>query len=152
MRKRFEVQYELGCKPIEKVKIPEKSRDELPPVLRGLQHIYSDPELNHAIFDLLEKRLFPSLEARRTGRPGMSLWEILVLGTVRLALDADYDRMEHTANYDMLVRSLLGISSFGENLKRYSHQALIDNLSLLWKFRYYSDSDSGKVSDSDSGN
>ncbi len=68
---------------------------------------------------MLEQRLFPSVEHRCSGCPGMSLWEILVLGVVRLTLDADYDRLEHIANYDSLVRPLLGINSFGEKLKRY---------------------------------
>lgn len=131
MRKRFELQYELGAEPIEKIKIPERSRDELPPVLRALQHIYTTPELNKAVFDLLEQRISPSIETRHNGRPGMSLWEILVFSVVRLTLNTNYARLEHIANYDSLVRSLLGISSFGKNLKRYSYQALIDNVSLL---------------------
>lgn len=46
MRKRYELQYELGAKAIEQIQIPDRSRDELPPVLRALQQIYSDPELN----------------------------------------------------------------------------------------------------------
>ena len=37
MRKRFDAQIGLGQIPIEKVSIPTKSRDELPPVLAGLQ-------------------------------------------------------------------------------------------------------------------
>ena len=37
----------------------------------------------------------------------MSLWEILVLGVVRLTLDIDYDRLKSRSfgtNYDLLVR------------------------------------------------
>jgi hypothetical protein len=118
MRKRFELQYEFGAKSIEELKIPERSRDELPPVLRALQYIYTTPELNQAVFDLLEEKIL-SGKNNRTGRLGMSLWEILVLAVVRLALDANYDRLEHVANYDQLVRAMLGISTWGENLKRY---------------------------------
>lgn len=102
MRKRFEVQYELGCTKIEDIKIPEKSRDELPPVLRALQHIYVTPSLNKAVFDILESKIVIS----PIGRPGLSLWEILVLGTVRLTLNTNYDRLEHMSNYDILVRDL----------------------------------------------
>ena len=36
MRKRFEIQLELGAKPIEEIEIPARSRDELPPVMRAL--------------------------------------------------------------------------------------------------------------------
>jgi len=130
MRKRFNIQYELGATPIEQVKFPARSRDELPRVLRGLQHIYATPELNKAIFDLLESQIIGD-KNNRMGRPGMKLWEILVLGTVRLTLDADYDRLEHIANYDKLVRDLLGVTTFGEQLKRYPLQTLKDNVTLL---------------------
>ena len=101
MRTRFEIQYELGTTPIEKINIPLKSRDELPPVLRALQHIYATPELNRKVFSLLEDKIMSGIQ--KTGRNGMSLWEILVFSTVRLALDCDYDRLEYTANYDSLA-------------------------------------------------
>ncbi len=129
MRKKFNVQYELGATPIEKLPLPLKSRDELPAVLRALQFIYSDPELNRKVFTMLEKKIMANV--KKTGCNGMSLWEILVFSSVRLALDADYDRLEHTVNYDNLVRAFVGISSFGENLKRYSLQSLKDNIKLL---------------------
>ncbi len=130
MRKRFEVQYELGARPIEKVEIPSKSRDELPPVLRALQHLYTTPELNEKVFEILERRVLPDVDVT-TGRPGMSLWEILVFATVRLARDINYDHLQHIANFDCLVRKLIGISDFGENLKQYSLQTLKDNVALL---------------------
>ena len=70
-------------------------------------------------------------DVRQTGRPGMTLWEILVFATVRLTLDTNYDRLELIANYDKLVRSFLGISDFDDNLKQYSLQSLKDNVRLL---------------------
>ena len=78
MRKRFELQYELGATPIEKVKIPSRSRDELPPVLRALQHIYTTDELNKAVFDLLESRIIGDAN-NRMGRPGMKLLDSYVM-------------------------------------------------------------------------
>jgi IS5 family transposase len=131
VRKRFKVQYEMGVKPIERIKIPTKSRDELPPVLRALQEIYTNEELNAAVFDLLESRITEKTGSWRTGRPGMNLWEILVLGVVRLTLDTNYDRLEHIANWDTLVRRLLGVSRFGGEGKLYPLQTLKDNVSLL---------------------
>ncbi|MFQ5788003.1 MAG: hypothetical protein ACE5H1_08475 [Thermodesulfobacteriota bacterium] len=131
MRKRFEIEYEKGATPIEEVKIPEKSRDELPAVLRGLQHIHRERELNKAVLDLLEERFNSREKNKGMGRPGMSLWEILVLAVVRLALGIDYDRLEHIANYDLLVREILGVVSFGKQIKRYSLQAIKDNVGIL---------------------
>jgi len=126
MRKRFEVQYELGTDRIEDVEMPKKSRDELPAVLRGLQEVYRNPELNQKIFEILER----SIPVTNIGRPGMYLWEILVLGVVRLTLDANYDRLEHIANYDNLVRGIMGVSTFGSN-KQYSLQSIKDNINLI---------------------
>ncbi len=109
MRKRFEIQLELGAVPIEEIKIPSKSRDELPPVMAALKHIYTTPETNRRVFELLERHIPPA----KMGRRGMSLWEILVLGVVRMTLNCNYDRLEHVANYDGLVRQFSGIDHFG---------------------------------------
>ena len=107
MRKRFEAQLKFGQTPIEVVKIPEKSRDELPPVLASLQWIFINPEINKQIFDLLEERVCGN--KKETGRSGMDLWHILVLGVVRLTLDCDYDRLEYLVNYDVLLRQIMGL-------------------------------------------
>ncbi len=60
------------------------------------------PTLKTEIFALLAAKILAGKKA--TGRTGMDLWQILVLGVVRLGLDADWDRLEHIANYDTLVR------------------------------------------------
>ena len=57
MRKRFEQQHKLGVIPISEVQLPIKSRDELPPILRALQHIYVTPELNEEVFKILEGKV-----------------------------------------------------------------------------------------------
>lgn len=127
MRKRFEVQLALGKTPIEKVVMPARSRDELPPVLAGLQWIFQTPELNSQIFELLEKKVIGDKKA--TGRPGLDLWHILVLGVVRLALDCDYDRLEHLANYDGLLRQILGLSPMlSDQEKPFHYKTLSENV------------------------
>lgn len=126
MRKTFEQQLSFGSVPISEVELPEKSRDELPPVLKGLQYIYSQADLNQKVFDLLENKIFS--KNNHTGRPGMSLWEILVLGVVRLCLDIDYDRLQITANFDKLTRSILGVEDRYSEGKTYSVQTLKDNI------------------------
>src|SRR5258708_16905115 len=96
MRKRFEVQLTLGKTPIEKVLLPLKSRDELPPILAGLKWIFLTPEINAQIFTLLEEKLVAGKKA--TGRPGLDLWQILLLGAVRLGLAFHYDRLAQRTN------------------------------------------------------
>jgi len=50
MRQRFEQQLLIGATPIEEIKFPLCSRDELPPVLKALQYIFITPDLNREIF------------------------------------------------------------------------------------------------------
>lgn len=131
MRKRFEQQNELDAELIPDVKIDGKSRHELPQLLAGLQYIFVTPELNEAVFQILEKKVLGDKQA--TGRLGLSLWEILVLGTMRLNLDADYDTVYDQANHHQVVRGILGVHTrqvFGEG-KYYPLQTLKDNLALL---------------------
>ena len=71
MRQRFEQQTTMGITPIAEVKVPLRSRDELPPVLKALQHIFVTPELNEKIFALLEEKICK--EKKQTGRKGMDL-------------------------------------------------------------------------------
>jgi hypothetical protein len=125
MRKRFDTQIGLGQTPIEHVAIPAKSRDELPPILAGLQWIFITPEINEEIFGLLEEKVV--VGRSDTGRPGMDLWHILVLGVVRLGLDCDYDRLEHIANYDALVRNIMGLPNFGD-VEPLHHKTISDNV------------------------
>lgn len=129
MRKKFEVQYELGATPIENLSIPTRSRDEMPPVLRALQYIYTTPELNEKVFELLDSKVRRG--KKQTGRPGMTLWEILVLATIRLTRDADYDHLHYMASTDNLIRGLLGVCRFGETKKEYSLQSIKDNVGLI---------------------
>ena len=131
MRHPFQAQPDLQITPIEKMRLPLKSRDELPPILAGLQWIWSHPTLKAEIFALLEAKILAGKQA--TGRTGMDLWQILVLGVVRLGLDADWDRLEDLANHHLLVRQMLGVPTmpWGEDAKVFGHQTLRDNVALL---------------------
>ena len=127
MRRRFEVQLALGRTPIERVNIPLKSRDELAPILAGLQWVFQTPEINEKIFALLEAKLMAGKKA--TGRPGMDLWQILVLGVVRLGLDCDYDRLEDMANHHTLVRAMMGLTPLRTaEEKPFHHKTLSQNV------------------------
>ena len=128
MRKTFEVQLALGAIPIEQVKIPTRTRDELPPTLAALQWMFTTPEVSAEVFKLLEEALLSDNNSK--GRPGMDLWQILVLGVVRLTLDINYDRLHHVSNYDSLVRQLLGQPAFDMELE-FKLSTLKDNVPLL---------------------
>ncbi len=82
MRKDFEQQLTLGCTPIHEVTIPPKMKSHLANLLASLQYIYTTPKWNKIIFKLLCDRIIG--HKKKTGRNGMSLWEIFVLAQVKL--------------------------------------------------------------------
>ena len=131
MRPRFQQQTTLGITPIHEVKFPVHSRDELPAVLMALQHIFITAELNEKVFALLEKKIVSN--EKKTGRKGMDLWHILVLAVVSHTLDTNWDRLEHIANYDTLLRKMLGVhvEKFGIEEVAFAYQTIVDNVSLI---------------------
>ena len=74
-----------------------------------------------------------SKRKKRTGRKGMDLWHILVLAVVRHTLDTNWDRLEHVANNDTLLRKILGIhvERFETEAIEFSYQTIVDNVSLI---------------------
>jgi hypothetical protein len=67
-----------------------------------------------------------------TGRPGMEQWTILVLGTLRLSLNIDYDRVHELANEHKTLRLMLGHSGWADDeTSRYQLQTIKDNLRLF---------------------
>ncbi|MEL6629405.1 MAG: ISNCY family transposase, partial [Bacteroidota bacterium] len=99
--------------------------------LAGLQYIFVTPQLNEAVFTVLERHILAG--KRSTGRLGMSLWEILVLGTMRLNLDLDYDTLYDLANHHEVVRGIMGVHTrkVFEDGKYYALQTMKDNVALL---------------------
>ena len=55
MREVHRSQFQLGQVPIEEIWINPKSRDDIPAVLKGLQHIWCDEELRERLFALLDE-------------------------------------------------------------------------------------------------
>ena len=81
MRVPFAEQGRLDCPPIEAVVLNVNCRDEIIPILRALQHVYSQPQLRRAILDLIGKDVNRDSRAD-CGREGMDYWTILVLAAV----------------------------------------------------------------------
>jgi len=131
MRKRFEEQYSLGVIPISEVKIRTKSRDEMPPLLVGLQTIFVTKELNEAVFELLESVVCKNKKA--TGRQGMDLWHILVLALVRHGCNTNWDKLHYYANNDITMRLIMGLhnNEFADGFCEFEYQTILDNVSLL---------------------
>jgi hypothetical protein len=114
---------------IAEIVISPRSRDDIPAVLKGLQYIYINTNIRTKVFALLETSL--RSDARQdTGRPGMDLWKVFVLATVKLGLGCDYDRLQELANHHDTLRQMLGHCGW-EDPHEYALQTLIDNVSKL---------------------
>ena len=129
MREVHRRQFQIGQVPIEKIWINPKSRDDIPAVLKGLQYIWSDEKLRARLFALLDEHIVPETD-RTVGRPGMELWQVLVLGVLKQGLGCDFDRLHDLANHHETIRAFLGHSDFGDRT-RYEYQRVVDNVSLL---------------------
>ena len=106
------------------------------PVLRGLQYVFNTKELSEEIFKTLEEDLFSKV--KKTGCYGMSMWEILVLGIVRLSQDMDFDQLHDMANEHHALRGILGVQQNDYSAgKKYSLQSIKDNVQLLTEETIY---------------
>jgi hypothetical protein len=126
---------QLGETDIAAIVIDAKSRDDIPQLLRGLQHLYTEISVRERVFailaDVLPERTGAEGKASTTmGRPGMEQWKILVLGVLRLGLNADYDRIHELANQHLTIRQMLGHSDWMDGAY-YELQTIKDNLNLF---------------------
>ena len=122
-------QAHFGQVDIAKINIDARSRDDIPAVLKGLQYLYIHEETRCKVFTLLEDAL-ASPSNKEVGRPGMELWKIFVLATLKLGLNCDYDRLQELANQHSTLRQMLGHSDW-EDTQTYALQTIIDNVSRL---------------------
>jgi hypothetical protein len=125
----------LGETDIAGIVLDPKSRDDIPQLLRGLQYIYTEVSLREQVFAILaevlpERSAAKGKASAKTGRPGMDQWKLLVLGVLRLALNADYDRIHELANQHKTIRQMLGHSDWLDE-HSYELQTIRDNVSLF---------------------
>src|ERR1035437_6982925 len=121
-------QMTIGEVDISKITFNPKSRDDIPKILKGLQFVYTNSNLRNPIFEFLQNKVAPEV-AKNNGRPGMTLWNILVCGVIRLDLNCDYDRLHELVNHHNTLREMLGHGAFDD--VTYHFQTLKDNVSLL---------------------
>ena len=120
---------QFGQVDILEIKFDIRSRDEIPKLLMGLQYIYCTPEVREEVFKILEE-MVPKETDANNGRPGMLLWKILVLGTIRLNCNWDYDKLKEIADNHRTLRLMLGHVGW-EDEYRYPIQTIKDNVSLF---------------------
>src|ERR1700679_1802573 len=97
------LQMQIGEVDISQIKFDKKSRDDIPQVLKGVQHIYVNSSTR---------------------------WKIFVMGVLRLNLNLDYDRLHDHVNHHGLIRQMLGHGAFDRE-GNYQLQTIKDNVRLL---------------------
>ena len=88
-------QIQLGELSIAQIRIDPRSRDDIPAVLRALQEIYTHDEKREQLFALLEE-ILTSKTRHTTGRPGMHLWRIFVLATLKAGASRGREMFHNT--------------------------------------------------------
>lgn len=126
MRKTHKDQIQIGEVDIGSIEIELDTRDEIPQILRGLQHIYVNELVRKKVFNELLK-IIPKNISKDNGRNGMTLWNIFVLGSLRVSCNWDYDKLQEIANNHRTLRKMLGHGILDED-KRYPRQTLCDNV------------------------
>ena len=131
MRDRFTQQLSIGILPIEKTEISLKLKDPLTELLAALLEIYRRAGYNEKIFSILENHLLKG--KKKTGRNGMTLWQLFVLAQVRLCNNIGYAGPHAQANNHLTLRSLLGMGADHGGFTRIGleYQNIYDNVSLL---------------------
>ena len=128
MRQAYSNQLRLDTVPISKVELNLQCRDRIVPVLRALQHVYSNAQLTEKILGLIAADI--NQDSRTdTGRKGMDYWHICVLIAVRLGCDYTYDELQDLAENHCRLRAIMGIGSLDET--QFHHKTLRNTFCLL---------------------
>jgi transposase, IS5 family len=129
MRKAFSDQRRLDCHGVLGVQLNLDCRDEIIPILRALQQIYSRPELRQQILDLIAQDV--NQDARDdVGREGLDYWQILVLAAVRLGCNLNYDKLQDLAEQHRALRHIMGLGDWSGE-EGFGWRRIRDNLCRL---------------------
>jgi IS5 family transposase len=120
----------LDCSPVHEVKLNLNCRDEIIPILRALQHLYSDVSLRQELLRLVGKDVNQNT-SRRHGRRGMNYWEIAVLAAARLGCNLDYDKLQDLAENHRSLRQIMGIGDWQAEEVDFDWRRIEDNLIKL---------------------
>jgi len=63
MRHTLSPQLQLGEHDVSTIKFDDLSRDDIPQLLRGLQHLYDDKEDRDAVLELLKENMLETVDA-----------------------------------------------------------------------------------------
>lgn len=127
MRTSINLQLSIDTVLIKDIELDLQSRSPVVAFLYGLKHLLMN---ERAVYEL--KRLLDTYTtgvSKRHGRPGMSLWVVILLAAVKQELRCSYDNLALYANSLIPLRLMMGHGP--EDKMRYTRQALHANISSL---------------------
>ncbi|MCP3924319.1 MAG: ISNCY family transposase [Desulfobacterales bacterium] len=129
MRKNYAEQMTIGEVGIKNIEFDIFSRHEMTPILMSLQHLYvNEREVVHEICHLIMQDINKE-ESIDLGCSGLNYWEILVLASVRLGCNLNFDALQDLADNHKNLRQMLMVGPYKNN--RYPRSTIHDNLSKL---------------------
>ncbi len=129
MRLSHRSQLQIGVTPISQIQLNFECRDRMIPVLRALQFVYTRPAFRKEALQLVEQDLAQHADLHK-GKPGMTLWQILVLASVKQACNYTYDHLQYLAENDRNLEAMLQRIAWQEE-ERFKWKRIRDNVCLV---------------------
>jgi IS5 family transposase len=129
MRQSYERQHRFDSTPIADLALNWECRDEMIPILAGLQHVYTCGPLRNKVVKLVAEDI--NQDSRRdVGRPGFDDWQVVVLAAVRLGCNYDYDKLQDQAENHRALRIMLGLGEWDDSVS-FSSRRIRDTLCAI---------------------
>lgn len=128
MRRSHYCQLRFDCIPIPEIELNTECRHRIVPVLRGLQQLYSQPEVFQNILNLIETDVLGDAQPDR-GREGMTYWQVLVLAAAKAGCNYTYDDLQEMAENHRNLRAMMQVGEWGTGT--FDWQRIQANLCLL---------------------
>lgn len=129
VRQHYQNQRRFDLSDVANFKLNLECRDEIVPLLAGLQFLYTNPKLRLKVVKLVASDL--NMNSRRdVGRKGMDDWQVVVLAAVRLGCNFDYDRLEDLVQNHRSLRQIMGIGDW-EDTNGFTFRRIRDTLCQL---------------------
>ncbi len=122
-------QRRLDTESIDQIQLNLECRDEIIPILKTLQHLYSKSDLCEQILKLVAQDVNGDSRSD-CGREGMDYWQIVVFASVRRGCNLDYDRLQDLSENHCRLRGIMGVGEWDEKTS-FDWRRIRDNVCLL---------------------
>lgn len=118
--------FDENCKfeVIHSMRVDVRSRDLIEQLIAVLKSIFLDEPVRKKVLDLIASACNSASDS--DSEPvELDYWTILVFSLFKYAIKVNFDGMLHYANYDTILRQLLGYTSHGKDSEKYFSREMI---------------------------